>query len=59
MKLQFDKVYVLTLPSFKDRVIFINNQLNNLGIDYQFIYGTDFGNINTDAKGYKIKYPNL
>ena len=59
MKLQFDKVYVLTLPSFKDRAIFINNQLNNLGINYQFIFGTDFGNINTDAKGYKIKYPNL
>ena len=59
MKVPFYKAYVLTLPSFKDRSIFINNQLNDLEIDYQFIFGTDFGNINTDAQGKEIQYPNL
>lgn len=59
MKTPFDKVYVLTLPSFKSRFTFVDKQLNDLGIDHQFIWGTDFGNLVVDAKGYKIQYPNL
>jgi len=59
MKTPFDKIYVLTLPSFKDRYTFVGNQLKDLNIDYQFLWGTDFGNINMDAYGYKIHYPYL
>ena len=59
MKTPFDKIYVLSLPSFKDRYKFVYKQLKDLNLDHQFIWGTDFGNITTDAKGCKIQYPNL
>ena len=59
MKTPFDNIYVLTLPSFKDRFAFVHKQLNDLDIKHQFMWGTDFGNINTDAQGKEIQYPNL
>ena len=59
MKIPFDKIYVLTLPSYKERQNFIINQFKKLELNFDFIYGTDFGNINTDSLGYKIHYPQL
>lgn len=59
MKLPFDKVYVLSMPSYKERYEFVKYQLNELGIDFEFIWGTDFGNIDKDSLGYKMNYPQL
>lgn len=42
MKIQFDKVYVLSLITNKDRQEFMKYQLNELGIDFEFVYGIDF-----------------
>ena len=59
MKTKFDKVYVLSVPSYKIRYNFVKQQLNDLGIDFEFVWGTDLGNINTDSLGNKIQYPQL
>ena len=59
MKTQFDKIYVITLISNKDRQEFIKYQMNELGLDFEFIYGTDFYNLTHDRYGNNINYPNL
>ena len=59
MKTKFDKIYVLSVPSYKIRYNFVKEQLDDLGIDFEFVWGTDLGNINTDSLGYKIQYPQL
>jgi len=57
MKMPFDKVFVLSLPSFKSRCKFMKAQLDNLGISFNFNWGIDLGNINKDSLDYKIQYP--
>ena len=44
MKTQFDKIYVLSLITNKDRQEFITYQFNQLGLDFEFIYGIDIDN---------------
>lgn len=44
MKTQFDKIYVLSLITNKDRQEFITYQFNQLGLDFEFVYGIDFYN---------------
>ena len=55
----FDKIYVLSLISNKDRQEFIKYEMNDLSINFEFIYGTDFYNLTNDAKNNKIIYPNV
>lgn len=54
---QFDKIYVISLITNKDRQEFVTYQMNELGLDFEFIYGTDFNNITYDYFGNKINYP--
>lgn len=55
MKTQFDKIYVLSLITNKDRQEFIKYQFNELGLDFEFIYGFDFHNFNVDfPDSYKL-----
>ena len=51
MKTQFDKIYVISLITNKDRQEFIKYQMNELDLDFEFIYGTDFYNFKN------IKWP--
>ena len=44
MKTQFEKIYVLSLITNKDRQNFIKYQFNKLGIDFEFIYGVNYYN---------------
>lgn len=59
MNTKFEKIYVISVPSYKERYEFMKTQLTDLGIDFEFIWGTDFGNINHDALDYNIIYPQL
>ena len=59
MKTKFDKIYVLSLITEHTRRKFIESQFNNLGIEFEFLYGTDFYNLNCDARNNKINYPNV
>lgn len=42
----FDKIYVLSLITNKERQEFIKYQFAQLGLEFEFIYGTDFYNFN-------------
>lgn len=55
----FEKIYVISMPIYKDRIEFMKNQLDDLGIQYSFIFGTDFDNIKVDSIDNEIKYPQL
>lgn len=57
MKTQFDKIYVISLTTEKARQEFIKKQFNDLGIEFEFVYGTDFANFTRDGSGYWITYP--
>ena len=57
MKTIFDKIYVISLTTNHSRQKFIKEQFNNLNIDFEFIYGTDFYNIRRDYKGSVINWP--
>lgn len=59
MKTPFTKIYVASLITNKDRQKFVTYEMNDLGIDFEFMYGTDFGNINCDFRGNKIEYPQI
>lgn len=59
MNTKFEKIYVVSVPSFKKRYNFVKKQLDDLEIDFEFVWGTDLGNINKDSLGYKINYPQL
>ena len=59
MKTQFDKIYVISLITNKDRQEFIKYQMNELNLDFEFIYGVDFYNLKYDISGNEINYPNL
>lgn len=59
MKLPFDTVYVLTLPSYKNRYTFMYKQLKKLDIKFKIIFGTDFYNIKNDSKNNTIIYPDI
>lgn len=53
MKTQFDKIYVLSLITNKDRQEFIKYQFDKLGLEFEFIYGIDFYNFEN------IEYPDV
>lgn len=53
MKTQFEKIYVLSLITNKDRQKFIKYQFNKLGLDFEFIYGVDYYNFSN------IQYPDV
>ena len=56
----FDKIYVVSLlPNNKDRQEFIKHQLDDLYIDFEFIYGIDYFNIKTDYKDNNIIFPKM
>ena len=57
MKTQFDKIYVISLITNHERQNFIRQQFNELGLDFEFIYGTDFYNLTNDSENNKITYP--
>ena len=59
MNIPFDKVYVVSLITNKNRQNHIKYQFNDLGIDFEFIYGTDFQNFTNDAYDEKIIFPNV
>lgn len=59
MKTQFDKIYVVSLITNRDRQKFIKYQMDELGINFEFIYGVDFYNLKNDRLGNKICYPDL
>jgi len=44
MKTVFDKVYVITLITNKERQEFMSRQLKMLGLNFEFIYGCDYYN---------------
>lgn len=55
----FKIVYIITMPTYKDRIAFMKQQLDDLGIRYSFIFGTDFDNIKNDSLNNEIRYPQL
>jgi hypothetical protein len=57
MKTVFDKIYVLSLITNRDRQEFIKHQMKELNIDYEFIYTIDYKKIKYDNLGNEIKYP--
>lgn len=59
MQTIFDKIYVITAILSKERQKSIKYQLDNLGIDFEFIYGIDFYNIKHDRFNNIINYPNM
>lgn len=59
MKTQFEKIYVLSLITNHSRQEFIKHQFNELGIEFEFLYGSTFYNIINDAHGNKIEFPNV
>ena len=59
MKTQFDKIYVISLISNKDRQEFIKQQMNDLEIDFEFIYGINFTHFKKDFAFEDIKYPKV
>lgn len=59
MNTLFDKIYVISLISNKERQEFITYQMNKLNIDFEFLYGIDFYNLKNDRYGKIINYPNV
>ena len=59
MTSKFDKIYVLSLITNKDRQEFIKEQFSKLNLDFEFIYGIDFLNIRYDALHTLIFYPEM
>ncbi len=57
MKTKFDKIYVISLITNHNRRKFITYQMNELGLDFEFIYGIDFKSLTYDGSNHKIKYP--
>ena len=57
MKTKFDKIYVISLITNHDRRKFITYQMNELGLDFEFIYGIDFKSLTYDGSNHKIEYP--
>ena len=55
----FDKIYVISLVSNKERQEFIKYQMNELGLEFEFIYGIDFDNLSFDKNQNNIEYPDL
>lgn len=55
----FEKIYIISMPTYKNRIEFMKKQLDDLGIQYSFIFGTDFDNIKNDSINNEIKYPQL
>lgn len=59
MKTPFDKIYVISLITNKSRQESIKNQMEELGLNYEFVYGIDFINFTKDGVYQTIKWPYL
>ena len=59
MTTQFDKIYVISLTLNKSRQEFVKKQMNELGLDFEFIYGVDFYNIKYNFDNNPITWPLL
>ena len=59
MRTQFEKIYVVSLITNKDRQEFVKYQMDDLNLDFEFLYGIDFYNIKYDRFGKEISYPSL
>lgn len=57
MKTKFEKIYVISLITNKDRQEFIKYQMRKLDLDYEFIYTINYHKIKYDNNGNEIKYP--
>ena len=57
MKTPFEKIYVLSLITNKERQEFIKKQFADLGIEFEFIYGIDYVNIKFDQYMKEINWP--
>ena len=56
-KMPISKIYVLSLITNYDRQEFIKQQFSEIGLEFEFIYGTDFYNLTNDSKNRPIIYP--
>lgn len=56
-KMPISKIYVLSLITNYDRQEFIKQQFSEIGLEFEFIYGTDFYNLTNDSKNNPIIYP--
>ena len=59
MQTEFDKIYIISLITNKDRQEFIKYQMNELGLDFEFVYGVDFKSLTNDAINIPIIYPEM
>lgn len=59
MTFGFDKIYVLSLITNKDRQEFIKKQFKELDIDFEFVFGIDFRNIKSTINKEEIIYPEV
>lgn len=55
----FDKIYVISLISNKDRQEFIKYQMKKLELEYEFVYTINFNDLKYDRFGNEIIYPNF
>ena len=55
----FDKIYVISLITNKERQEFIKYQMNELGLEFEFIYGIDYTNLIIDSEKNPIIYPKV
>lgn len=55
----FDKIYILSLISNKRRQEFIRYQMEQLGLDFEFIYGIDFYNLKNGQTNNRFFYPKV
>ena len=56
---KFDKIYVITLVNNKERQEFISKQFNDLGINFEFMYSTDFKNIKYGYSKFELNWPEM
>ena len=59
MKTQFEKIYVLSLITNHSRQEFIKHQMDDLGLEFEFIYGTAFYELTNDSDNHIINWPNV
>lgn len=63
MNTQFEKIYVISLITNKERQEFIKYQFNELGLDFEFIYGIDYYNFQNitfpDVYKYTLEAPKI
>ncbi len=59
MKTKFEKIYVISLITNKDRQEFIKYQMKELDLNYEFIYTINYNKLKYDKYGNEIIYPDF